>query len=65
MSVAMRYVQGQSKRVQLEDVISNHYSKPPDTKAINELIKELKPIAKKNADFINKFSLAYKKKSAL
>jgi hypothetical protein len=51
--------------VQLEDVISNHYSKPPDTKAINELIKELKPIAKKNADFINKFSLAYKNKAAL
>ena len=65
MSVAMRYVQGQAKRVQLEDVISNHYSKPPETKVINELIKELKPIAKKNADFKNKFSLAYKNKSAL
>ncbi|MEI6469840.1 MAG: hypothetical protein WCO72_10225 [Betaproteobacteria bacterium] len=65
MFVTMRYVQGQAKREQLEDVISNHYSRPPDTKAINELIKELKPIAKKNADFINKFSLAYKNKSAL
>jgi hypothetical protein len=65
MLAAMQYVDGQAKRKQLEDVISNHYSRPPDTKAINELIKELKPIAKKNADFINKFNLAYQKKSAL
>ena len=65
MLVAMRYVQGQAKRVQLEGVISDHFSRPPDTKAINELIKELKPIAKKNADFINKFNLDYQKKSAL
>lgn len=65
MLFAMRYVQGQAKRVQLEDAISNHYSKPPDSKAINKLIKELKPIAKKNAEFINKFSLAYTTKSAL
>lgn len=65
MLAAMQYVDGQAKRKQLEDVISNHYSRLPDTKAINELIKELKPIAKKNADFINKFNLAYQKKSAL
>ena len=63
MLVAMRYVQGQATKAKLVDVISNHYPKVPDIKTINELIEELKPIAKKNAELINKFSLAYQNHS--